>query len=195
MEFGLGTPTRPSLPSGLQLSHLLLPISVFFYTKVPLLHGHHNLVFSPSFQTEARIWFDPWNIKSRSMEALVILQEASKMPWSIDTTLSLISLFITGSSSLLAIWDRVIHGSKRISFKGQPGGAHRAAVTNPPPDSSTETLVSRGLHRPRNVDPGVLLESGLYTQSLQPQLVCHLLKKGISFARNYLTLPRISSQN
>lgn len=148
------------------------------YTKVLLLHGHHNLVFLPAppgvLRREARIWFEPWNIKFASMKTLVILQESSKMPWSIDTTLSLISLFITGSSLLLAIWDRVMHGSQRISFKGQSCGALRATVTNPRPDSNTETLAARELHPPNNVDQGVLFELGLYSQRLQSQPVCHL---------------------
>lgn len=121
------------------------------------------------------------------MKTVGILQKASKMPWSIDTTLALISLFVTGSSSLLAIWDRIIHGPKRISFKGQPFEALRATVTNPPPDSSTETLVARGLHQPNNVDLGVLLESGLYSQCLPSSLVCHLPRRVFHLPERILT--------
>ncbi|KAJ5678993.1 hypothetical protein N7462_007237 [Penicillium macrosclerotiorum] len=67
------------------------------------------------------------------------------MSWSIDTTLSLISLLITGASSLLNIWNHIA----RTCFI----------------DPTSHASVAEAPQPPENVDPGALLESGLHGQS------------------------------
>lgn len=123
----------------MQHSHLLLPESDFV-AKVPLLHGpspQFGLLtccarFLPKQKPKSGLVRGPYKHFS-SMKIPAIPQEAAKMPWSIDTTLSLISLLLTGTSSVFEIWYYVKYTYRRISFKGQPVEALRIAVTNSSP--------------------------------------------------------------
>ncbi|KAL2822260.1 hypothetical protein BDW59DRAFT_149625 [Aspergillus cavernicola] len=76
------------------------------------------------------------------------------MPWSIDTSISFITLLLTGTLSLLGIWNHVANTYRRIA---------------PQVNSSTEASIASGQQRQSNVDPEVLLESGLYTETHQTQ--------------------------
>ncbi|KAE8422732.1 hypothetical protein BDV36DRAFT_244530 [Aspergillus pseudocaelatus] len=93
------------------------------------------------------------------------------MPWSIDTSISFITLLFTGISSLLGIWNLVQNTSRRTLPQ---------AV-----ESSPEASVARAQPRPSDVDPEILLESGLHTGMYRSQFVSQVCE---------VTPPRASSQ-
>ncbi|KAF9892307.1 hypothetical protein FE257_002084 [Aspergillus nanangensis] len=69
------------------------------------------------------------------------------MPWSVDTSISLLTLILTGTSSLLDIWNHVTDMYDRTVHQGDST-----------PDAS---IVSRA-QLPHNIDSDSLLESGLH---------------------------------
>ncbi|KAE8313070.1 hypothetical protein BDV41DRAFT_537515 [Aspergillus transmontanensis] len=79
------------------------------------------------------------------------------MPWSIDTSISFITLLFTGISSILGIGSHVANACRRILHQGV--------------ESSTEASITRGQPRPSHVDPEILLESGLHTEIQRVQFV------------------------
>ncbi|CEL09264.1 hypothetical protein ASPCAL12403 [Aspergillus calidoustus] len=67
------------------------------------------------------------------------------MAWSIDTTLSFLSLLITGASSLVVVWDPIVSSYRRIY--------RRVCGTEPSP--------TRDHQHPSYGDEESLLEEGL----------------------------------
>jgi hypothetical protein len=118
--------------------------------------------------------------------------QVCKMPWSIDTTLSLISLFITGVGSVLQVWNFIRQNFRRTSSSGQLAGSLRKQSLTRLPDHNTEASIATGLN-PTNLDLEILLESGLRSQELRVHLVSRLTS--VSLASCKLTSPRALSRN
>ncbi|KAL3481687.1 hypothetical protein BJX99DRAFT_218132 [Aspergillus californicus] len=78
------------------------------------------------------------------------------MPWSVDTTVSFISLLVNGTSSLLDIWDHIT-----------------SALRGSSQDSTSDPSISEKLRQP-NMDPEVLLELGLFSPSDKSEPVAGL---------------------
>ncbi|PWY85518.1 hypothetical protein BO83DRAFT_433443 [Aspergillus eucalypticola CBS 122712] len=104
----------------------------------------------------------------RTLWRWTFFQRAAKMPWSIDTSLSFITLLLTRISFLLKIWNHVANWSYRRVL---PQGVARST-----PDASILRRQQRHQqHQLHHVDPEILLESGLHPgvyQTLVVNQVC-----------------------
>ncbi|PYH38711.1 uncharacterized protein BO87DRAFT_412524 [Aspergillus neoniger CBS 115656] len=90
------------------------------------------------------------------------------MPWSIDTSLSFITLLLTGISFLLKIWNHVVNWSySRVLPQG---------VARSTPETSIIRRQQQHRHQLHSVDPEILLESGLHPGAYQTLIVNQLFQ-------------------
>ncbi|BCR95400.1 uncharacterized protein AKAW2_20340S [Aspergillus luchuensis] len=100
----------------------------------------------------------------RTLWRRTFFQRAAKMPWSIDTSLSFITLLLTGISFLLKIWN---HVANRSYGRVLPQGVVRST----PETSIIRRQQQHHHHQLHNVDPDILLESGLHPGAYQTLIV------------------------
>ncbi|KAL2865285.1 uncharacterized protein BJX67DRAFT_359137 [Aspergillus lucknowensis] len=95
------------------------------------------------------------------------------MAWSIDTSISFIALLITGTSSLLVIWNYAAHLYRRAFPQGL--------------SLRTDGSIARAQQRPRDLDLVIRLESGPWAEVDRMQPVRRFLSKFLSQAVCRLT--------